>query len=117
MENNRFWEIILLLTEAFTAILFIALSLPLILRKVPPNNWYGVRVKKTLENEDVWYEANACFGKDFLIASLTVLLACIGLFFLMNRMTISTFLIIVSTVLMAPYVVAVVKSFLNLRRL
>jgi hypothetical protein len=107
----------LLLIEAFTAIFFIGLSLPLIFNKVRPNDWYGVRVKKTLTNEDLWYKANAYFGKELLIASIIVLSACVFLFFVKDRMTLNTFLITVSTVLMLPYIVAVVKTFLYLRRL
>ena len=43
----------------FLGLVFIALAIPLLRRKVGPNHLYGLRVKETLENEDVWYEANA----------------------------------------------------------
>lgn len=47
--------------------LLVALALPLILRKVPPNPWYGLRVAATFADKWVWYEANARSGRDFLI--------------------------------------------------
>ena len=49
---------------------FVIIAIPLILRKVPRNVVYVFRIKATLENDFVWYEANAYFGKLFLISSL-----------------------------------------------
>jgi hypothetical protein len=43
---------------AGTGVLFMALSIPLIRRRVKPNMWYGLRVQATFEDEWVWYEAN-----------------------------------------------------------
>ena len=43
-----------------------ALAVPLIRRRVKPNGLYGLRVPATLEDEHVWYEANARFGRDLL---------------------------------------------------
>lgn len=44
-------------------LLFVALALPLIQRRIPPNMWYGFRTAKTLSHPDVWYEANAYSGR------------------------------------------------------
>jgi len=110
-------KIALLAIEAVTAIVFIAMSIPLIMGKVPPNGMFGVRVRKTIENEELWYRANAYFGKDFLIASTLVLALCIALYFKRNGMDTNTFLLVVSVVLTVPYIVAVVKTFIYLKRL
>lgn len=56
---------------------FIAISIPLILEKVPPNRWYGFRVKKTLSDEKIWYVANRIAGYDLLIAGVVVLTTAI----------------------------------------
>ncbi|MBI2407755.1 MAG: SdpI family protein [Gemmatimonadetes bacterium] len=37
-------------------------AVPLILRRIKPNRWYGFRTDKTLGDERVWYEANAYSG-------------------------------------------------------
>ena len=55
--------ITLLVLYLVTGLLLVGLSLPLIYRKVPPNYWYGFRVRATLENEEVWYPANEYAGK------------------------------------------------------
>ena len=48
---------------------FIALSIPLVLQKVRPNCYYGVRTRKTMTNDAVWYKANKFFGTGLLISS------------------------------------------------
>jgi uncharacterized membrane protein len=49
---------------------FTLLSIPLILQKVRPNCFYGVRTRKTMSDETVWYKANKFFGCGLLISSL-----------------------------------------------
>lgn len=46
--------------------LFIGLAVPLILRRMPPNSFDGLRVSATVADEWVWYEANARSGWDLL---------------------------------------------------
>lgn len=52
------------------SLVLILVAIPLALRKVRPNVVYGYRTRATLSNEDVWYEANAHFGRGLIIASL-----------------------------------------------
>ena len=56
-------------------ILFIVLSVPVILKMVKPNPWYGFRTPKTLSNEGVWYRANYVFGWDLAGAGAIIILA------------------------------------------
>ena len=51
------------------------LAIPLILRRIPPNPLYGLRVPATYRDEQVWYDANAASGRDFAIfgACMTLL--------------------------------------------
>jgi hypothetical protein len=62
----------LTLILAFTGLglLLVLLAIPLLLRRVPPNAWYGVRVAATFADPWVWYEANALSGRDLLIAGI-----------------------------------------------
>jgi uncharacterized membrane protein len=59
--------------------LFALVSLPLVLRKVPRNAFYGYRTRATLGSDFVWYEANAYFGRRFLIASAVFCVAAVFL--------------------------------------
>ncbi len=56
-------------------ILFIILSVPVILKMVKPNHWYGFRTPKTLSNEGIWYKANYVFGWDLAGAGAVIILA------------------------------------------
>jgi|SRR6185295_12667824 len=58
-------------------LLLIALALPLYLRKMPPNAWYGLRVSATFADEGVWYEANAQAGRDLIRLGVLQLLVAV----------------------------------------
>jgi hypothetical protein len=73
--------LILLLLFLFSGILLSALSAPLIMGKIPPNGLYGFRVKKTIENPDIWYPVNKYSGKWLLAAGLVVTLSAVCFFF------------------------------------
>jgi len=51
-------------------ILEMVLSIPLILEKVPPNQLYGFRTRKTRHSEKIWYRANKFAGKSLFFAGL-----------------------------------------------
>lgn len=60
------------------------LAIPLLLRRVPPNAFYGLRVPATYADEWVWYEANALAARDMLglgvvLAVLALILPVLGL--------------------------------------
>ena len=48
-------------------IVSIVVGLPLADRRIPPNRWYGVRIRATFADRDVWYEANARAGRDLAV--------------------------------------------------
>ncbi|HEU5402457.1 MAG TPA: SdpI family protein [Terriglobales bacterium] len=56
-------------------IINILVSLPLVLKLVPLNRWYGFRTRKTLSDESIWYEANYKGGMGLIVASVIALAA------------------------------------------
>ena len=48
-------------------------AVPLALRKVPRNRLYGIRTRRTLADDAVWYETNAFGGRCLLVASAVTL--------------------------------------------
>ncbi len=56
------------------ALLLIALAVPLILRKVPPNGFYGFRLPKTQSDPRIWYAANRAAGLNLVAGSSLSLL-------------------------------------------
>lgn len=68
-----------LTSAAAIGFLYIAMGIPLALRKVKPNYWYGLRVPSALSDEKVWYEANTRFGKHLILLGLVVSIAAVVL--------------------------------------
>ncbi|MEP6718642.1 MAG: SdpI family protein, partial [bacterium] len=60
---------------AAVGLVLMGISIPLIMRKVPPNSFYGCRTRKTLSNRKIWYDANHISGKDFCISGAIVFVA------------------------------------------
>ena len=56
-----------------------ALALPLVLRRIPPNPLYGLRVPATFRDESVWYDANAASGRDMLVLAAVIFLVALVL--------------------------------------
>jgi uncharacterized membrane protein len=50
--------------------LLVVLSIPLILRWVPQNRFFGLRIPPTCGNRSVWYDANALHGRHLLLLGL-----------------------------------------------
>ena len=63
-------------------LLFIALSIPLIQERVPPNSFYGFRTAKSLSDSKIWYEINRLSGIDLLIAGALISLGSVAMLFL-----------------------------------
>jgi hypothetical protein len=49
-------------------------SLPLILRWIPQNRFFGLRVPSTLRNKSVWYDANARCARHLMLFGLFLVL-------------------------------------------
>ena len=67
---------------AVVGLVLIGISVPLIMRKVPPNSFYGCRTRKTLSNQTIWYEANHITGKDFCIVGAVIFVSSLAMLLL-----------------------------------
>ena len=103
-----------LITIVVCDAVFALLALPLMLRKVPPNLVYGYRTRATLTDENVWYEANAHFGRGFLIASAITGIAAFALY---RMRPAEHFLPLSLVVLTLPAAIATLATALYIRRL
>lgn len=63
----------------FIGFAFIALSIPLVRRRVKPNWLYGLQIPATFADDRVWYEANAKSGRDLLALGTGLCLAGLAL--------------------------------------
>ena len=96
--------------------LFVAgLAIPMILRKVPPNPWYGFRLPKTRRNPDIWYTANEYAGKLMVIAGAVITLASVVLGML--RMSDIAYLALMSQVTVISLLIMGIVSLIYLKTL
>jgi uncharacterized membrane protein len=70
------------LTFVWAGLIFVVVGIPLMLRWVPPNRWYGLRSLATRADDWVWYEANAKSGRDFIIVGIIQALVAAGVAYL-----------------------------------
>lgn len=76
-----------MLSFVSTGLLLIALAIPMLLRRVKPNQWYGFRTRKTLGDERIWYASNAYAGKRLLIFGIVHTTASLVLYFVPSMQT------------------------------
>lgn len=100
-------------------VLFVALSIPLVAKKVPMNRFYGFWIPKAFESEKNWYEINRYGGRQLIRWSL--LLIVIGaLYFTFpldsSRSQLANTLLAVLPILICP-AVAIVKTMLYSKQL
>lgn len=71
---------------AVVGLVLIGISIPLIMRKVPPNSFYGCRTRKALSDPKIWYEANHVSGIDFCVGGVVVLVSSLMILALGHNM-------------------------------
>lgn len=105
----------LMLMYTISGIFLSLISIPLIYGKIGPNPWYGFRVPKTLSNPNVWYPANTYAAKRLFIVGIVDVFASIILYFIPN-MSLDTYALSCGALIIGGLIVALVQSFLFLRR-
>jgi hypothetical protein len=95
--------------------LFIALGLPMAMRWVPRNRWYGLRVPQTLEDDRMWYPANARSGLDLI--ALGVAAVAGGFLLSTSALTEEHQVITGGAVIVAGLLLIAIRGFLHARKL
>lgn len=57
-----------------SGLLILLLSIPMILRRVPPNSLYGVRTKASFSSDSDWYRINAIGGRYLAVSGTAIFL-------------------------------------------
>lgn len=93
-------------SSVICSLLFIGLSIPLINRSVAPNNFYGIRIERALENDAMWYEVNVYGGWAMVVAGLVILIGNLLLFFLGKNLKVVAYTGIFVAILLGSLLVA-----------
>jgi uncharacterized membrane protein len=102
---------------ASVGLLFVGISVPLILGRVPPNSFYGFRTTKTLSDPKIWYEANRVSGWDFLISGVLTFAASLVMLVFGRGAQTELVVITLLSVLLLSVVGAVWHGFKVVRRM
>ena len=70
MENTH---LILGITNLSCGILFILISIPLALKKIPMNHLYGFRIKKAFSSDENWFKINHYGGRQMILWSIPLI--------------------------------------------
>ncbi|MHB8494904.1 MAG: SdpI family protein [Casimicrobiaceae bacterium] len=105
-----------LVTILGVSTLLIVVAMPLALRRVPRNILYGFRTRATMANDEIWYDANAYFGRALIISTLCgALVACV--IYLVQPFPPAAFLPASILLLAAPALIVTVATFRHTRSL
>ena len=97
-------------------VILICLSVPLIQRRVPPNRWYGFRVRRTLEDANVWYPANEYAARQFVWLGIAGIVVAIAAYFIPG-VQLDVYASIIGMFYLVGVSLTVVRSFIFLRTL
>jgi len=98
-------------------VLLIAISLPMIYDKIPPNGFYGFRTPRTMSDPNVWYPANRVAGRNLALAGVIVATTALVVFAMQKNLQPRTAALTLLIVSMAALIGAVVHSFIALHRI
>jgi hypothetical protein len=99
-----------------TGTILAGLSIPLITGIVPPNDWYGFRMRKTITNPEIWYPVNKRSGIWLLATSVCIILAAICLAFIPN-ITLDVYSLSVTGILVITFTITMVDTIRYMNRL
>jgi uncharacterized membrane protein len=98
-------------------VFLIAISLPMMYDKVPPNGFYGFRTPRTMSNPNLWYPANRVAGRNMVLAGLIVIITALVVFAMQKSMHPKTAALSLLVVSLASLTGAVIHSLMALRRM
>lgn len=96
--------------------LLIALAIPLLLDKIPPNSWYGFRVPSTLADATLWYKVNRYMARWLLLSGVVTVISA-AVFYRIPGLSIDTYAWLCLAAFGLSFVPGVVLSMRYLRRM
>jgi uncharacterized membrane protein len=98
-------------------LLLALLSIPLMLRRIPPNHFYGFRLPKTINNPDIWYEINAYSGQRLFASGVITAVAAMWLYALAPGLSLDIYSSIMVGVALVTLGIGLGQSFYKLSKM
>jgi SdpI/YfhL protein family len=105
--------IAILALYSFGGLILAGLSVPLVIHKIPPNSFFGIRSQATVNNPKLWYKINAYAGMRLLATGLGTAVGSIILFYLNSG--VEDYALSCLGVFLALFLWAMISSFLYVR--
>ena len=103
------------LTELYgLVVMLMAAAVPLAMRKVPVNRFYGFRTPKTRSSPEIWFRANEKAGVNLLAAGAFTLAAWAAIRLMSGA---ATYHALAAPVMATAFVVCLAVSFVQLQRM
>jgi uncharacterized membrane protein len=106
----------ILILYLVSGVLLIALAIPLLYDKIPPNSFYGFRVSQTINDPKVWYAVNRYAARWLIFAGVSIVAAA-SLFYLIPGISVDAYALSCLAVFTVTFTVGLVKSFQYLKSL
>ena len=97
-------------------VLLVAISIPLIKRRVKPNHWYGFRTPRTLKGPNVWYPANEFGARRMLWVGVAWIAAAV-IFYFIPDLSFVAYVSAVGAVAIIGTIIMVIQSLAFIRQL
>lgn len=108
--------VLLLALYSFGGLALAAFSVPLVLRRIPPNGFYGFRLRGSSENPQIWYKINAFAGRRMVVVGLGTAIGAIILYYTIAH-DLERYALSCLGLFLALFLWAMISSFLYLRAL
>jgi uncharacterized membrane protein len=96
--------------------ILIGISIPLIQERVGPNHWYGFRVRRTLEDPEVWYRVNSYSAWRLLAVGVAEIVVATAMYFVPD-LDVAVYASIVGGVVVAGLIIGLVQTIRYLQQL
>ena len=96
--------------------ILIGISIPLIQGRVGPNHWYGFRVRRTLEDPDVWYRVNSYSAWRLLAVGVAEIVVATAMYSVPD-LDVAVYASIVGGVVVAGLIIGLVQTIRYLQQL
>jgi len=114
MDNTNDVQLVGLVI-ALAGLLVVGISIPLILRRIPMNRFYGVRIPKSFVSDDNWYAINAYGGRFLAVAG--VIISVVGLIIRFRPLTGETAIVVAGVAPAIILVLAIIPVLMFARHL
>ena len=92
-------------------------GLPLLLKKVKPNWFYGLRYLRLMSTEKIWYKSNKYFRRDIVVSGILLILASLLLLIFKSSLSLIEIFLFCLLLIILPVITILIRAFMNLKKL